>query len=236
MRQDSSHPEHIIEVSRHLISVSMARNDWASVQSNIQKIQAVHQSPEAEKETQPYIKSCLGLSHLHQYKYRDAAGAFLAVEPGMNPFSSTVMSPNDVAAYGAICALATMDRDELQRRVLDNSSFRSYLELEPPLRRAITFFVNSRYSACLAILESYRNDFLLDLHLTWHVQDLFHRIRSKSIIQYFIPFSCVTLDSMDAAFAAPGKSIENELLSMITDGSLDARIDTQNRACIQPSS
>ena len=54
-------------------------------------------------------------------------------------------------------------------------------------------------------------------------------IRTKSIVQYFIPFSCVTLDSLNIAFAAPGTTIDKELSKMIENGELKGRIDTQNK-------
>ena len=47
-----------------------------------------------------------------------------------------IIAPADVAIYGGICALATFDRTELRTRVLDNISFRSFLELCPELREA----------------------------------------------------------------------------------------------------
>jgi COP9 signalosome complex subunit 1 len=65
-----------------------------------------------------------------------------------------------------------------------------------------------------------------------HIDDIYYLVRSKSIVQYFIPFSCVTLDSLNAAFAAPGKTIDKELAMMIQRKDLDARIDTQNRVSI----
>jgi COP9 signalosome complex subunit 1 len=154
----------------------------------------------------------------------------------MSSSCNAFISPNDVAVYGGLCALASMERSELNKKVLENSNFRTYLELEPNIRRAITFFVNSRYTACLNILESYRADYLLDIHLQKHVDQLYHLVRSKSIVQYFIPFSCVTLDSLNKAFAAPGKTIDKELVQMIQRGDLDARIDTQNRVRIYLSS
>jgi COP9 signalosome complex subunit 1 len=83
----------------------------------------------------------------------------------------------------------------------------------------------------LSILEGYRNDYILDIYLHKRVPELYHLIRSKSIIQYFIPFSCVTIDSLNEAFAPNGGSVENELISMIKSGTLEARIDTQNRVC-----
>jgi len=49
------------------------------------------------------------------------------------------------------------------------------------------------------------------------------------MVQYFIPFSCVTLDAMASAFGMTEHSIEDELVDMIERGNLEARIDTQNK-------
>lgn len=229
MRQDAVTTKHIIDISKHLIEVAVEQKRWDLVSSNAQKIKGVLGTPEDVRELQPYLCAVDGLVCLDNGDYYLAANQFLSAEPGMGASCNTIISPNDVAVYGGLCALATMGRNELQTRVLENSSFRTYLELEPHIRRAISFFVNSRYSACLEVLDGYRADYFLDLHLQKHIDEIYHLVRSKSIVQYFIPFSCVTLDSLNSAFAPPGKTIEKELVAMITRKELDARIDTQNR-------
>jgi COP9 signalosome complex subunit 1 len=232
MRQDVSIAKHIIDISKHLIEVAVEQKNWVAVSSNVQKIKGV-MSPEDEIFLQPYLCTTDGLALMDSGEYYNAALRFLQTQSGMGPTCNTIISPNDVAVYGGLCALATMERNELHTQVLENSNFRTYLELEPHIRRAITFFVNSRYSACLGILEAYRTDYWLDVHLQRHIDDLYHLVRSKSIVQYFIPFSCVTLDSLNAAFMPAGKTIDKELALMIQRKDLEARIDTQNR--VNPS-
>jgi COP9 signalosome complex subunit 1 len=229
MRQDVSIPKHIVDVSRHLIEVGIEQRNWIAVVSNAQKIKGVQSAFSEDKSTQQYLAAADGLASMDIGEYYTAALHFLSTEAGMGSSCNTIVSPNDIAIYGGLCALASMDRNDLHKKVLENSNFRTYLELEPHIRRAITFFVNSRYSACLGILEAYRADYLLDIHLHKHVDELYYMVRSKSIVQYFIPFSCVTLDSLNSAFAAPGKTIDKELSQMIQRKELDARIDTQNR-------
>src|SRR3569833_1500532 len=226
MRPDVSTSKHIIDVGKHLVNVSNQRREWPLVQANLNKIIGL-QNAEDEKAVQPYIKIMNGIAYLGQEKYAEAAQSFLqtdAVTPGVN--YSDFVSANDVAVYGGLLALATMDRRSLQTRVLENANFRTFLELEPHIRRAITQFVGGRYSACLAILESYRADYLLDIYLQKHIPAIYSQIRSKCIVQYLIPFSRVTLETMNAAFALPGQSLEDELAGMIRAGVLDARIDT----------
>lgn len=229
MRQEIVVQKHIIDVSKHLISVAIRQRNWIAVQSNVQKIMAIHQSAEEEKAISPLLSICYGLILLGGANFYDAALAFLGTRSGIGSDFNDKLSPNDLAIYGGLCALASMDREELQKRVMENSNFRTYLELEPHIRRAIAFFVNGRYSSCLSILEDYRNDYLLDYRIGHLIPEIYQLIRSKSIVQYFVPFSCATLDSLDAAFALPGTSLEEELIGMIKRGTLVARIDTQNR-------
>jgi COP9 signalosome complex subunit 1 len=232
MRQDVSTTKHIIDCGMHLVSVSLQRRDWAMALSNIGKITGV-QNGEDDKTLQTYFKVVSGLSYLGQGNFLEAAQHFLLADFDVPPSEySDLASPNDIAVYGGLLALATMDRGELQRRVLENQSFRTFLENEPHIRKAVSFFVNGRYSNCLSILESSRSDFKLDIYLQKHIADIYSRIRSKCIEQYFIPFSCVTLDSLDAAFARPGESVEDELVTMIRSESLKAKIDAKNRVGI----
>lgn len=234
MRQDATTPKQIADISKHLIEVAIEQKNWIAVSSNVQKIMSTYLGslPDEDGPLQPYLCAAEGLALLDVGDYQHAAIHFLKTEAGMGSSCNTIISPNDIAVYGGLCALASMDRNELQTQVLENSSFRTYLELEPHVRRAVTFFVSSRYSQCLNILESYRTDYLLDIHLQKHIDEIYYMVRSKCIVQYFIPFSCVTLDSLNAAFAPPGKSIEKELAAMIQRGDLNARIDTQNRVNI----
>jgi COP9 signalosome complex subunit 1 len=236
MRSEAITQSHILDVGKHLIGVSLQRRDWPSVLANVNKILAGSISDEDQKLQQPYQKMVSGIANLHAEKYHEAARNFLEVgDLATSQEYNDIISPNDVATYGGLLALASMDRPELQSRVLDNASFRTYLELEPHIRKAVSMFVNGRYSACLAIVESYRVDYLLDIHIQKHVPAVYKQIRSKCIVQYFVPFSCVTLESMNSAFAKPGESLEAELITMIRSGTLKARINTIDKLLVAVS-
>ncbi|KAI1805790.1 26S proteasome subunit RPN7-domain-containing protein [Daldinia bambusicola] len=233
MRPDASTQSHIQDVGKHIISILIQKRDWAAVLANANKVLAVSPGSGEQNTEQPYQKMIYGLAQLGEGRYYEAAKSFLEVgDPAGCQAHNDVASPNDVATYGGLLALASMERQELQTRVLDNASFRNFLELEPHIRKAVSLFVNGRYSACLGILESYRNDYLLDIYLQAHVPAIFSQIRSKCIVQYFVPFSCVTLDSLNTAFAKPGGSIEPELINMIRTGALNARINTIDRLLV----
>ncbi|KAE8382235.1 26S proteasome subunit RPN7-domain-containing protein [Aspergillus bertholletiae] len=243
MRDYCTTPSHIASMLFKIINVAIERGDWLSVQSHVQRLRNLQAKQEDQAKNQPKMSAAMGLSQMHSGAYLDAANSFLSTDPTLGDSYNEVLTSNDVAVYGGLCALASMDRNELQRRVLDNSSFRNFLELEPHIRRAISFFCNSKFRPCLDILESYQTDYLLDVHLQRHVSTLYTRIRTKSIQQYLVPFSRVTLESMSKIFA-PGAASEQtqpihskspflqELIGLIQDGTLDSRIDLEKMVLV----
>ena len=233
---------HVVLMYLRLVHVSIDQANWLAVQSNVQRIQALKEKYPDFHKLNAKLPAAMGIALLCSGSYRNAADKFLEVDPRMTSAKlddpedeesyNEVLTPNDVAVYGGLCALASMDRTELQKRVLENSSFRNYLELEPHIRRAISFFVSSKYSSCLSILDAYRSDYLLDIHLQKHFEPIYSKIRSKAIQQYFIPFSCVTLSALATAFNTNEEKIENELSTLIKRGSLDGRIDLVGRVLL----
>lgn len=243
MRESCTSNKHLADMTLRLVYVSIAQKSWLTVQSNLAKVDAAQLKGDDKTKLEPIVSACTGLAHMCNGNFKEAATnflgtspAFLTTEPAAGiTWQKEVLSGNDVAVYGGLCALASMDRSELQTKVLGNSDFRNFLELEPHVRQAINLFCNSKYSACLDVLEGYRSDYLLDLYLSKVLNTIYGRIRTKSIVQYFIPFSCVTLDEMSSKFPAAGSiTIEEELEHMINDKTLEARIDLVDRLLISP--
>ena len=239
MREYCTTAKNIIEMTLKLLMTSIAQGNWMNAQTQVQKAYNIGGLKTEDKE-QLYtvLDPCDALTHMCNGDFKRAANTFLSCgasfvnadpQAGIT-IQKQVLTGNDVAVYGGLCALASMDRNELQQRVLQNSSFRQFLELEPHIRRAISFFCSAKYSNCLQELDAYRNDYMLDLYLQNHLQNIYEAVRTKSIEQYFIPYSCVSLDEMETVFGRKnGQSIEDELVDMIKAGKLNARIDLAER-------
>lgn len=245
MRDYCTTQKHVADMTLRLVFVSIAQRSWNSVANYCTKLHTVSVKTDERERLLDIANACQGLSGLAQGSYQYAAEQFMAVSPSyvtMEPvagiqFQKAVVTGNDVAVYGGLCALASMDRHQLQERVLNNTNFRQFLELEPHIRRAISAFVQSKYTTCLSILDSYRTDYMLDLYLQRHFEDIYSRVRSKSIVEYFIPFSTVTLAELEKAFPQrnpANQGIEAELISMIQRGLLDARIDLVDKLLVAP--
>jgi COP9 signalosome complex subunit 1 len=233
---------HVVIMYLRLVQVFVDQGNWLAAQSNIQRIRAQKEKYLDPDKLSAKLSAATGIALLCSGSYKNAAESFLDTDPRMASAKldepddeesyNEVLTPSDVAVYGGLCALASMDRNELQTRVLENSSFRNYLELEPHIRRAISFFVSSKYSSCLSILEAYKPDYLLDLHLQKHLEDIYSQIRSKAIQQYFLPFSCVTLSALATAFNTDEEKIGDELNTLIKRGNLQGRVDLVSKVLL----
>lgn len=239
MRDYCTTPAHIASTAFRIISVSIEQKSWLAVNAQVTKIQNLQMKADDNTRNVPKTFAAMGLNQMASTEYRLAASSFLNCDASLGDSYNDVLTSNDVAVYGGLCALASMSRAELQTKVLENANFRNFLELEPHIRRAITYFCASKYSQCLEILESYRADYLLDLYLQPVIPDLYNKVRTKSIIQYFQPFSKVTLASMEKTFGSPApvralasedvtqQTFIEEIITLIETGKLEALIDLE---------
>ncbi|KPI97409.1 COP9 signalosome complex subunit 1 [Papilio xuthus] len=174
------------------------------------------------------LKCAAGLAELATKKYKSAAKQFLAASIDHCDYSE-LLSSNNVAVYGGLCALATFDRSELQKQVIVSSSFKLFLELEPQLRDIVFKFYESKYASCLRLLDEIRDNLLLDMYLAPHLNSLYMQIRNRALIQYFSPYLSADMRLMAAAFNRTVTALEDELMQLILDGQIQARIDSHNK-------
>ncbi|XP_012410334.1 COP9 signalosome complex subunit 1, partial [Trichechus manatus latirostris] len=154
------------------------------------------------------------LAELAARKYKQAAKCFLLASFDHCDFPE-LLSPSNVAVYGGLCALATFDRQELQRNVISSSSFKLFLELEPQVRDIIFKFYESKYASCLKMLDEMKDNLLLDMYLAPHVRTLYTQIRNRALIQYFSPYVSADMRKMATAFNTTVAALEDELTQLI---------------------
>jgi len=219
--------KHIIQMCMNVIKVSIEMGNYAHVVNYVAKAE---QTPDlTDKVTVAKLKVCAGLAFLANRKYKNAARKLLETTFDLGSNFTDVLAPHDVAIYGGLCALATFDRAELKKKVIDNTAFRSFLELSPEIRELINDFYASRYASCLKFLDKLKSNVLLDIHLHEHVESLYQKIRNKALVQYFSPFISIDLKTMADAFNTSVAGLEKELSRLIMDGTIQARIDSFNK-------
>ncbi|RHY30962.1 hypothetical protein DYB32_003879 [Aphanomyces invadans] len=107
---------------------------------------------DAHGRVQAQTAATFGLVHFCSKKYHAAALKFVECQVDIGDKYNEVIHAEDVAVLGGLCAVATFSRAELKEHVVQNSSFKAYLELVPRLREFITAFYDGNYASSLNIL------------------------------------------------------------------------------------
>ena len=74
------------------------------------------------------LRAGQALSHLAEGRYLEAAKAFASISPDLTNQFRSVLSAEDLATYGSLLGLATLDRDALHELVIDGA-FKGRLEV-----------------------------------------------------------------------------------------------------------
>lgn len=229
--------KHVVNMCLNVIKVSLYLQNWSHVLSYVSKAESTPNfaeiggaagSKDANQSVLTRLKCAAGLAELQTKKYKSAAKHFLMASFDHCDFPE-MMSPNNVAMYGGLCALATFDRQELQKNVIASSSFKLFLELEPQLRDIIFKFYESKYASCLKLLDEIKDNLLLDMYIAPHVNMLYSKIRNRALIQYFSPYLSADMRKMATAFNRSVNALENEVMQLILEGQIQARIDSHNK-------
>ncbi|VAH17106.1 unnamed protein product [Triticum turgidum subsp. durum] len=219
--------KHVVQMCLNVILVSIELGQFMHVSNYV--IKAEQTPDDMDPITAAKLRAAAGLAYMETNKYKLAARKFIETGSELRSNYSEVIAPQDVAVYGALCALASFDRSELKSKVIDNYNFRNFLELVPEVRELVNDFYASRYGSCLGYLEKLKSNLLLDMHLHAHIETLYKDIRHKAIIQYTFPFISVDLNLMAVAFQTSVSLLEKELAALITDNKIQARIDSHNK-------
>lgn len=225
--------KHVVNMCLNVIRVSIYLQNWSHVLSYVSKAESTPEFTEAHckdanQAVVTRLKCAAGLAELAVKKYKSSAKHFLQASFDHCDFPEMISSQN-VAMYGGLCALATFDRQELQKNVISSSSFKLFLELEPQLRDIIFKFYESKYASCLKLLDEIRDNLLLDMYIAPHVNALYTQIRNRALIQYFSPYLSADMRNMATAFNRTVIALENEIMQLILDGQIQARIDSHNK-------
>lgn len=200
----------------NVIKVSIYLQNWSHVLSYVSKAEGTPEytdghSKDTNQSVLTRLKCAAGLAELATKEYKSSAKHFLQANFDHCEFPELI-SPNNVAMYGGLCALATFDRTEVQKNVISSSSFKLFLELEPQLRDIIFKFYESKYAACLRLLDEIRDNLLLDVYIAPHVNALYTMIRNRALIQYFSPYLSADMNRMAVAFNRTVSELENEVI------------------------
>jgi len=224
--------KHVVSMCVNVVKASVLMGSYTHVLTYVTKAEQTTEADEPLALSR--LQACAGLAHLEVGKYKLAARKLSECTTDL--CFPELLLPRDVALCGGLCALASLDRAELRTLVIDAHAFRTLLELVPNLRDAVHTFHEAKYAECLKALDLLKPELLLNPHLRAHAEKLLALVRTKAVVSYFLPYATVDMGRMAAAFSTELPAFEKELVSLITDGTIGARIDSANKVLIAQGS
>lgn len=206
------------------------------------------------------IQCINALAHLHAGQYDQAALKFASISPELGSNNTTSMNdtstnmghtkasnvchfhnvivPEDIALYGSVLALASLDRKTLRSSILESSLFQQRLELIPKMRDALRFIDRADYSQGLKLLFSMEKEMRLDIHLSSHVDTLFAKVKERCMVLYFYPYSCISLKEIKESFCMDSvDEVEEVVEKLILEGKIiGARMNAKDGTLKRDSS
>jgi len=170
------------------------------------------------------LKVAAGMALMAEGQYKEAAQKFAQVK--IPPEDITMLaSPEDVALYSSLLALATMDRTDLVAYLEDQPTV---LELVPAVRDALRHYVRAEYKECLNALKTLGLG--MDLYLAAHADKLVTLVRNRSYVDYLQPYHKVHLPHMAKMFGDTPENVKKSLADLIGKGDIrHARIDCRTQ-------
>ncbi|KAG8943297.1 hypothetical protein FRC04_002977 [Tulasnella sp. 424] len=234
-REFCTNASHVIEMCISVLEILLEQQNYAHLSTYIYKAETALDASQPAKTSKPgstgagsperlkiqaKLEFASAMAEMGAGRYDKAAYAFLKMKNDLGDWNGKVVTPSDIAIYGTLCALASLSRSAIKAAVLESETFGYYLEQEPYIRDILDAYMGSKF-------KDARH--LLDIHLAHHVPTLAQQIRNRALVLYFQPFATVHLERMAAAFGMELTDMEANIVKLIEEGLIKARIDSQNK-------
>ena len=163
-----------------------------------------------EPSARAQVRACDALVSLSNRDYAGAAMKFAAVSAGDLPDDGLpgVVLPREVGMYGTVCALAALERAELQKQLLHSASFLPFIDANPAVLGMATDFHTGNYAQVLKQLEGLQSTMYYDVQLAAHRLALTEKIRTHCFTHYVRPFGRLDLTKMATVFEMDVAALE----------------------------
>lgn len=200
---------------------SNAMVNFDSIPSNIQQDKKTH------------LDLLHGLFHLLRGNYVSCMKYLITIDYDTCLKFPQYLSPTDLLIYVALCALSCSDYHQIRLLIKDNARFRKFLELEPEIEEMLDLAAHFKYRKCLDLLESWKNDFLLDIFVSPQWEDLYSLIQRNFLKDFLKPYCQISLSQIHEEFSVLQlPMLESLLILLISSNDIPFRYDSDAKTLI----
>lgn len=136
------------------------------------------------------------------------------------------LTAKDIAVYITLAGLATLPRDELKQKVIDNEEVGKFLVYAPECFRILQSHNRSNYGESLGELQKLYAVALFDPAISLQVNKIKNQILEGTIVLYIQPFVSASLETMAQALQIGSvNNLKKMLIKLIEKETISYRID-----------
>ncbi|KAI9471265.1 hypothetical protein LPJ78_002294 [Coemansia sp. RSA 989] len=205
--------------------VSQLMCRWLQVATFVQRTESVAQKPSESLLAEMAVMKVQADFGDGKWSAAVAGLKQLSME-SMKAVANGIVLPRDIALYGTLAGLASLQRDQIKHALLDNALFGQFLDSMPECLTLLQSFHGAKYTDVLACLDKIMSLCRLDPVISPHVATLEQKIRDNIVVLYIQPFMSIRLSSMAEALCfESAEKLEAVLVQMIDSRLIQARID-----------
>lgn len=224
-RDQCSNHKQLCDINLSTASVALDQGLYRHVHASTNKLELSN----FDVILQSKIHCVLGLYHMSEKKFATAAKSFFSVDKELQANFCTVLSPEDIALYGALCAVCSQSRYELKRALSENRNFSSFLELDPGVSVFVSNYVAGKFGDCLLFLNHIKAQLMLDVHISTSVDAIVTMITERIVKQSFTPYSTMCLQQLAASLYMQLEDLEKLVVNLIFSNQMPARINSETK-------
>jgi COP9 signalosome complex subunit 1 len=228
MRDYCTTSRHYADMNFSILTVLVDLGILASIPSYLSKSSTWSYDPISSAKA----KVMQGLFDLSEKNYKGSARSFLSVEKDLDSNFAKVIAPEDIAVYGVILGMASLERMEF-KRLSESKSFRGFLELVPGLQTLVSKYIGRHFGECVPYIDAMIPEWKLDIYLANHVDAIVLKIKENFVVEYFAPYSALSLVKMSAALNIEQEALEMQIYRLIVANKINARIDDETKSIVQ---
>ena len=213
---------HKLESNMAIFTASMDAGNMQQARQYINRI-----DPSLANVTKNKSRAAYGIDCMAEGDFKGAARNFLDCDGSLIGTFQEVVSAEDIALYGTLCAAASSTFVEVQKNVVENKTFRPLLETVPDLRSLLQRYSPSNSGEFLQWIDKRRGELSLDPYLSKQVGHLVGSIVDRILVQYFKPYRTLQISQVAEKLGIPMLEMEARFASLITAKKIAARIDSQ---------
>eukprot|EP00474_Spongospora_subterranea_P009681 CRZ10139.1 hypothetical protein [Spongospora subterranea] len=174
------------------------------------------------------LKAILALSHINQLHFQEAAKILLSID--QLPDYPELFTVADLTRLTVLSAMASFDRARLRKDLMNNPKFIEMPDICRLSCDALSEFCSLKFSQALEHVGQMISNYLFaDPYLTENVRiAAIDSIRRSAMLSYVSPYESICMNKMAKVFNLTVPQTERDLVYLIRQGLLPAKVDTQH--------